>query len=192
MVIGEDNWRKSKRFFKVRVFHSDDVSSPQKSLFQISVKSFKPLGWWDYVYWNILPCCQPVLSWIMNWEKKWEKSEYQNLKRTWKKKSAAIDQAPLRKGGLLVEKKTKTVIYFWKWGPPVRGGHSLESIYLWNGSFSKNILFLKIGSYSENVFRKYGALGYSKIWKIKRGSFSDMRFEKGSQCDRISLSHGSF
>ena len=39
------------------------------------------------------------------------------------------------------------------------------------------------------AFWKWGSLGESKMWKIKRGSFSDRRFENGGQCGRTYPSH---
>ena len=41
-----------------------------------------------------------------------------------------------------------------------------------------------MGSLSEKTFWKWGSLGESKLWIIKRGSFSDRRFENGDQCGR--------
>ena len=45
-----------------------------------------------------------------------------------------------------------------------------------------------MGSLRETAFWKWGSLGESKMWKIKRGSFSDRRFENGGQCGRTYLS----
>ena len=51
-------------------------------------------------------------------------------------------------------------------------------------SFSESILFLKMGSLSVRTFWKWGSFGEDKMWKVKRGSFSDERFENGGQCGR--------
>ena len=57
------------------------------------------------------------------------------------------------------------------------------------GHSVRAFISLKMGSLSERAFWKWGSLGESKMWKIKRGSFSDRRFENGSQCDRTYPSH---
>ena len=76
-----------------------------------------------------------------------------------------------------------TYIKRWKGGYSVR-----EFISKKMGSFSESIIFLKMGSFLgvikwESIW-KWGSLGESKMWKIKRGSFSDRRFENGGQCGR--------
>ena len=55
--------------------------------------------------------------------------------------------------------------------------------------FSPINISKKRGSLSERTFWKWGSLGESKMWKIKRGSFSDRRFENGGQCGRTYPSH---
>ena len=55
--------------------------------------------------------------------------------------------------------------------------------------FSPINISKKRGLLSERAFWKWGSLGESKMWKIKRGSFSDRRFENGGQCGRTYPSH---
>ena len=71
------------------------------------------------------------------------------------------------------------VIYWWKWRHSVRA---------WR-PFSPINISQKGGSLSERAFWKWGSLGESKIWKIKRGSFSDRLLENGGQCSRTYPSH---
>ena len=65
------------------------------------------------------------------------------------------------------------------------GSHSVRA---WR-PFSPINISKKRGLLSERAFWKWGSLGESKMWKIKRGSFSDKRFENGGQCGRTYPSH---
>ena len=68
------------------------------------------------------------------------------------------------------------------------GENGCHSVRAWP-PFSPINISKKRGSLSERAFWKWGSLGESKMWKIKRGSFSDRRFEIGGQCGRTNPSH---
>ena len=75
------------------------------------------------------------------------------------------------------------------WDVPVSGTSSILFPFFKKVSFSESILFLKMESLSERTLWKWGSLDESKLWIIKRGSFSDRRFENRGQCGRTYPSH---